>query len=164
MNDSAETIAAQFRDAMRRLAGGVALVTTFHNGSRHGMTATSVTSLTMTPPSLLACVNRSASLHEPIRQGGLYCVNLLRAHQAELGARFASKPEGEGRFGFGDWTTDANGLPALRDGLASISCRVAATADFGTHTVFMGHVQEVRLSGAVDPLIYVDGQFGGFSA
>lgn len=163
MESSAETIAAQFRDAMRRLAGGVALVTTFLDGTRHGMTATSVTSLSMTPPSLLACVNRSASLHEPIHRGGLYCVNLLRAHQTGLAARFASKPEGEGRFAEGDWITDDNGLPALRDGLASVSCRVAATADFGTHTVFMGHVLEVRLSGAVDPLIYVDGQFGGFS-
>jgi len=158
-----DTLAEQFRAAMRRLAGGVALVTTFHDGSRHGMTASSVTSLSMAPPSLLACVNRSASLHEPIHRGGLYCVNLLRAHQAHLAGVFASKPEGESRFDHGRWTTDSNGLPALQDCLASISCRVAATADFGTHTVFMGHVQEVRLSGAVDPLIYVDGQFGGFS-
>ena len=56
MNLAAEDdIAQQFRLAMRRLAGGVALVTTFHDGARHGMTATSVTSLCMDPPALLAC-------------------------------------------------------------------------------------------------------------
>jgi len=159
-----DDITLQFRAAMRRLAGGVALVTTFHDGARHGMTATSVTSLSMDPPSLLACVNRSASMHDPLRRGGLYCVNLLRADQAELGLVFATKPEGEARFRAGDWTTDGDGLPALRDCLASMSCRVAATAEFGTHTVFMGNVREVRLSGAVDPLIYLDGQFGGFTA
>ena len=126
--------------------------------------ATSVTSLSMEPPALLACVHRAASLHDPLRRGGLYCVNLLRADQAELGRVFASKPEGEARFAFGDWTTDSHGLPALRDCLASMSCRVAATAEFGTHTVFMGNVREVRLSGAVNPLIYLDGQFGGFTA
>ena len=150
---------------MRRLAGGVALVTTYHDGARHGMTATSVTSLSMDPPSLLACVHRSRLDARPAPPRRPLLRQPAPRRPGRTRPRLRQQARGRGALRrFGDWTTDSDGLPALRDCLASMSCRVAATAEFGTHTVFMGNVREVRLSGAVNPLIYLDGQFGGFTA
>ena len=58
----------QFRLAMRKLASTVTVLTTREADEHHGMAATAVTSLSTEPPSLLVCVNRSASLHDPLHR------------------------------------------------------------------------------------------------
>jgi flavin reductase (DIM6/NTAB) family NADH-FMN oxidoreductase RutF len=151
-----------FRSAMRRLASGVALITTSHEGRRFGMTATAVTSLSMEPPSLLVCVNQSASVHVPIASRGAFCVNLLSAAQADLGSLFSVKPGGEARFQHGTWVEDEDGLPILEGSQASISCKVTLVTSHGTHTIFAGEVLRVKCLSAIDPLLYLDGSFGRF--
>ncbi len=131
---------------MRRLASGVALITTSHEGRRFGMTATAVTSLSMEPPSLLVCVNQSASVHFPIASRETFCVNLLGASHAHLGRLFSARPGGEARFQYGTWTEDEDGLPLLEGSQASISCKVSLITNHGTHTIFVGEVLRVRCS------------------
>ena len=66
-----------FRMAMRHVAATVYAVTTGHGGNRFGILATAVSSLSFDPPSLLVCVNRSASLHGPLNSADTFCVNVL---------------------------------------------------------------------------------------
>ena len=73
-----------FRKAMRRLTSAVSVISTAHDGIRHGITVTSVTSVSMTPPSILFCVNRASRLHNPLVCAGHFCVNILHAHQIEI--------------------------------------------------------------------------------
>jgi flavin reductase (DIM6/NTAB) family NADH-FMN oxidoreductase RutF len=152
-----------FKQAMRRLAGGVALVSTVHDGVRHGMTVTAVSSLTMDPPALLVSVNRTASAFDALVMSGKFCVNLLAQSHADLAGAFARKPDGEARFVNGSWRTGETGLPTLTDGVAAIACRLHDVVEFGTHAILIGAVEHLELEQQPQtPLIYLSGQFGAF--
>lgn len=159
-----ETLAADFRGAMRRLASGVALVTTADaGGARYGIAVTALMSLSMEPPSLLLAINRNASLCEPLLARGLFGVSILaRAHQAPCHA-FVTAPAAE-RFGHGDWTAHASGIPLLESALAGLVCRVDKAEPFGSHMVIRGLVDYVALDPSSDALIYLDGHYGGMTA
>ena len=154
-----------FKDAMRRLAGGVALIATQHEGVRHGITVTAVSSLTMDPPALLVSVNRNASAFDALISRGRFSVNLLKDDQAALAAAFSRKPDGEARFTTGRWRTGTMGLPVLEDGIAAIECRLHDVVEFGTHAILIGVVEAVDVDADLpSPLIYLSGQFGSFDA
>lgn len=148
------------RAGMRRLAASVCVITAVDSsGQRHAMTATAVTSVSDDPASLLVCVNRQANLHDILAQGDRFAVNVLSAGQAEISALCASAESGESRFALGNWG-DANGLPYLRDVQAVFLCHTARQLSHGTHTIVIGDVDKVLVDeGAVNPLIYADGQY-----
>lgn len=162
--DDAEDLQTSFRQAMRRLAGGVALVSTAHDGVRHGLTVTAVTSLTMDPPALVVSVNRHASAFDALVTSGRFCVNLLTQQHADLAVAFSRKPDGDARFNSGVWRMNDVGLPALDGSVASISCRLHDLVEFGTHAILIGAVEHLAIEPQqpAAPLIYLSGQFGGF--
>ena len=151
---------ASFRDAMRRLAATVTIISARGAGRRHGITATAVTSVSMDPPSLLVCVNRSGSLHGLLSESDRFCVNLLRSEQAALSDAFSGKLSSEERFLHGAWKEDGEGLPFLADGQASIFCRRRTAIDHGSHSIFIGEVESVLLTDDISPLIYSNGAYG----
>lgn len=155
--DRGVALATSFKAAMRRLTSTVTIITASHEGRRHGMTATAVTSLTASPPSLLICVNKSASIHDPIAESGQFCVNLLACDHDHLVPIFGGKLAGEDRFAAGDWLADETGLPFLASAQASVVCAVAATMSHDTHSIFIGEVGKVALAGAPAPLLYQEG-------
>ena len=150
-------LAAGFKLAMRRLAATVTIVTAGREGSRFGMTATAVTSVTAAPPTLLICVNQSASIHDIIVETGHYCINILGTHHAALVAPFGGGAGGEARFGHGAWSHRDGGVPYLDDAQASLFCALRQTVAYGSHSILIGEVQAVRLSDAIAPLLYQDG-------
>lgn len=150
-------LAKGFRLAMRRLAATVTIVTAGREGRRFGMAATAVTSVTTAPPTLLICVNRSASIHDIIVGTGRYCVNLLGTRHAGLVGPFGGGTEGEARFGHGAWSHRDGGMPYLDDAQASLFCDLRQTVDYGSHSILIGEVMSVQLSDAVSPLLYQDG-------
>ena len=148
------------KKAMRRLASAVAVVSgRSREGGDIGIAATSVTSLSMDPPSLLICVNRQASLHACLFIGSRFNVNLLGTEHREVAKAFGGSLAHELRFGVGDWRPDADGLLELTDAQARISCEVDRLVTYGTHSIVIGAVRAVSISGAVQPLIYQDGQY-----
>lgn len=159
---TADELATGFKDAMRKLAATVTLVTTAEDGARHGMPATAVTSLSMDPPSVLVCINRSASMHGPTTRSRYFCVNLLAAAQAGLLKEFGSRPSSE-RFVAGDWQEGPYRLPYLADAAAALFCAVEDEMHYGTHTVFVGRIVGVAADGTADPLVYLAGQSGRFA-
>ena len=158
MSGEAE-IAAALRSGLRRLAKAVVVITTRHEGIRYAMAATAVSELSMEPPSLLICVNRNASLDAPLSAGAGFCVNILHGDQLDIANTCAGQLKGEARFGLGRWAGAEGESPWLEDAQASFACRQEASLDYGTHRIFIGRVEAVRLHGAVDPLVYVDGRY-----
>lgn len=147
-----------FKSAMRRLAATVTILTTMTaDGKPMGMTATAVTSLSADPPSLLACVNRSATIHASLPVGSRLCVNLLGEAHGELSFAFGGKVGPDERFGHGDWVHAD--LPYLADAQVNLACLVDAVFDYGTHSIVVGKVEAVRLAGEFGPLVYGDGRF-----
>lgn len=145
---------ASFRGAMRRLAATVTIVTAFDGSRRHGMTVTAVASVSVDPPSVLVCLNRSTLLHDIMLGARLFCVNVLHHDQAALSAAFSGKLPPEARFGFGDWRSTEDGVPFLADAQATLVCRRIAALPSGTHTIFVGDAFSAGHRDEVAPLIY----------
>lgn len=153
---------ADFRKGMRSLAASVTLITTRHRGLRGGLTATAVCSVSADPPQLLACVNRSASAHDPIGEAGVFCVNVLAAQHRELARRFAGMDgiDGDERFAAGgEWQAMQTGSPALAGCPASFDCELVQAVPAGTHTIYIGRVVGVRVTDGAEALLYADGTF-----
>jgi len=149
--------------ALRRFASSVTVVTCRSGGRNYAMTATAVSALSMEPPSMLVCVNRSGAFHEALRATSEFAINVLgRAHVA-VSKQCSGAAGGEDRFGVGSWNTQAI-PPVLLDAQAAIICRKDSALQYGTHTVFMGRILSISMNGDVDPLIYVDGQYTGRAA
>lgn len=156
------TPAAEFKRGMRRLAAGVTIITTAHDGKRHGLTATAVTSLSADPPQLLVCVNRQAGAHDLIHAGERFCVNVLGQRHQPLAARFANHTIREDeRFRAGQWITLVTGAPVLADALASFDCEVLERVRSASHTIYIGRVVGVRARERGEPLLYESGGYAG---
>lgn len=148
-----------FRQALSRLAAGVSVITTVSpDGHRLGLTATAVTSVSLDPPLVLACIdNRSRSI-EAIEAGARFIIHFLSAEQEALGRHFASRAAD--KFIGVDYELTESGCPRLRGVLASVECVQYAWYPGGDHTIIVGRVVDVQLSEANDqPLLYYRGQF-----
>ena len=150
-----------FKQGMRRLCGGVTIVTTREGAQAGGLTATAVCSLSAAPPRLLACINRGGITYRMIAESRIFCVNVLSADQQDLAACFAGMMNmGErDRFELGDWTDLGTGAPALKDALAAFDCRVSSIVDTGSHAIIIGDIMDIRTKDPELPLLYMDGQF-----
>ncbi|AMO55466.1 hypothetical protein GZ77_10040 [Endozoicomonas montiporae] len=145
--------------AMRRLASSVSVVSCAGDSERHAMAATSVTSLSMDPPSLLVCVNQSTAMHSALDEGADFCINILSLEQQEVSVACGGRLRGEDRFTVGNWVTTDRGLPYLSDAQSVLICAQDGHYDYGTHTIFIGRIKEIRNSDDVNPLVYVDGHY-----
>lgn len=155
-----EAIADSFRQAMRRLATTIAIVT---SGSARdnwaGMAATAVTSVTADPPTILVAANTSASMIPTLEREGSFCVNLLSERHCNLVHIFSGALKGAERFTVGDWRPSEEGLPVLSDAVSSLICDITSTVEVGTHRLLIGEVKSVVNHPQIDPLIWVDSTF-----
>lgn len=160
---------AAFRRGMPALPGAVCVIAANGaDGAPIGLTATSVTSLSADPPSLLVCVNRSAQIAAALSAGAQFSVNLLAAGQQEVAEAFGGQPvvaKGVARFAFGGWYRSETEVPLLSGVNAAFDCQVAELHDFATHHVAIGAIHDVRLPDHLAPaLIYHDGRYGAVGA
>jgi flavin reductase (DIM6/NTAB) family NADH-FMN oxidoreductase RutF len=151
-----------FIQGMRQLASGVTLITTAHDGRWAGLTATAVCSVSAEPPQLLACINRQAETHRLITGSGAFAVNVLAAEQQRLAQVFAGTGGvyGDHRFEEAQWCTLITGAPILTPCLASFDCRLIEVVPAASHSIFIGEVAAVQLEPDLDPLVYVEGDYG----
>ena len=152
---------AAYRNAISRFLTGVTIVTTVADDKPSGLTATAIASVTLEPPTLLACLNRHSSTCQAIIQAGRFSVNVLANDQTDIAKLFASREmykfQQLAELGHGVETSPF-GTPHLMGALTSIDCAVSATTDVGTHRIFFGEVQQVRCAEG-SPLGYFRGAF-----
>lgn len=152
---------AEFRGAMRHLAGGVSVITAGRGKDIAGMTVTSVTSLSIDPPTLLVSINRDASSFPLIRRHGAFGVNILAADQLDVAERFAGKGglKGAERFAGARWVTAVSGVPLLVGALAAVDCEVEEIVERHSHGIVIGRVRDIRNSARTAALAYWHGQY-----
>ena len=154
-----------YKDALSQWSSGVAVVTTVHEGTPGGLTASSFTSVSLDPPLVLVCVAKDLFAHQLLEGSGVYAVNILSSEQVEWGKLFAGMyPEVEDRFAEIDYETAVTGSPILPGVRSWIDCRVRQAHDGGDHTIFVGNV--VAGGTAEDtgaPLGYANRQWGRFA-
>ena len=151
----------RYRHVIGHFATGVTVITSHHDGVDHGATASAVSSLSLDPPSLLVCLNRTTATEAAVRASGTFVVNILREHQGDLARRFAGR-HGDKFAGVATART-ALGEPVLADALARLECRVRDVVPGGTHTVFFAEVLHAEAHDGA-PLAYYRGRFGRLRA
>ena len=144
---------------MRRVASTVNVISICVDGQPMGITATAVSSVSLHPPSLLVCINRAAAFHAPMGDMSHFRVNVLHRDQAEVARMFADRSQHALRFSSG-WDLASVGAPRLVDAQATILCRRIDSHSFGTHSIFIGVVEEATAREEIDPLVYLDGHYG----
>jgi flavin reductase (DIM6/NTAB) family NADH-FMN oxidoreductase RutF len=156
-----EVSSGDFRSAMRRLAGGVSVITAGRGTDIGGMTVTSVSSLSVDPPSLIVSINRSASSWPLLKRYGFFGVNILNADQLDIAERFTGKDglKGADRFAGAKWVTRASGVPLLSGALAAIECEIEEIIERYSHAIIIGRVLDLQLSGRSAALAYWQGQY-----
>ena len=155
-----EQLIADAKLALRRLASSVSVVTCRNGGHKYAMTATAVSALSMDPPSMLVCINRSAGFHGALNRATEFAINVLSRAHVDISKVCSGGASGERRFDIGYWDTRA-AAPVLNDAQAAIVCSKDQEMQYGTHTIFVGRIISISMNGDVDPLIYVDGQYAG---
>lgn len=153
-----------FRDGMARLGAAVNIVTTDGPAGRAGFTASAVCSVTDAPPTLLVCLNRSASVYETFRANGVLCVNTLATGHEGISQLFGGKTPMDERFSAGNWRSLTTGAPVLEDAVASFDCRVNEIVESGTHDVLFCSVLAIEINTTRDALVYFARRYHGLSA
>lgn len=148
----------EFRDVIGHFASGVTVITAVHEGEPKGTTASAVTSLSLEPPMVLICLNKTSSTCQAVAGAGRFAVNILGEDQAEEAMRFASRKTPD-KFKGVALISGQFGEPLLGDALAILECNVKEEVTGGTHSVFLAEVERASAR-AGTPLAYFRGQFG----
>lgn len=142
---------AAFKLAMSHFASGVTVVTTEHAGRQYGMTVASFASLSLRPPLVLICIEKSVKTHEAIVAAGKFGVSILSSAQADISSRFASRSDDK----FSGVRIDRGelGIPLIADALTTLQCNLRDQLPGGDHTIFVGEVVEAVTREGI-PLLY----------
>jgi flavin reductase (DIM6/NTAB) family NADH-FMN oxidoreductase RutF len=151
-----------FRAVLGQLASGVCLVTMQVDGEDHGFTATSVTSLSLSPMLVLVCVAHCQRSYGLLQQAGHFGVCLLDHTQEDLGVRFATGVLEE-RFQALAPERAVTGAPLLADCLGWLDCTIQQILPVGDHSIVIGEVQAGFAREQGLPLIYFKRQWGTFA-
>lgn len=146
----------EYRTTMGLFATGVTVITARAGAETRGMTANSVTSVSLEPLLLLVCVDRRARMAPLIIEAQRFAVNILRADQEALSRHFAGRPDAalEPRF------NDLAGTPVLEDSMAALVCAIERVLDGGDHLIVIGRVEALRRADErAAPLIYYRGAY-----
>jgi flavin reductase (DIM6/NTAB) family NADH-FMN oxidoreductase RutF len=156
-----EVSSDDFRGAMRHLAGGVSVITVGRAKDITGMTVTSVSSLSVDPPTLIVSINRESSSWPLLKHHGFFGVNILTADQIDIAERFTGKGglKGAARFAGAQWITRVSGVPLLVGALAAIDCEVEDIVERHSHAIVIGRVLDIEASTRTAALAYWQGQY-----
>ncbi len=152
----------EFRAALSRFPSGVTVVTTRDSEGRlHGITVSAFCSVSLDPPRVLICFEKTTGSHLALESTKMFVVNILSTEQKELSERFASLIEN--KFEGVDFETNIDGLPVLLGCLATLECRTTAAYDGGDHSIFVGEVENASANDG-DPILYFRGDYRAISA
>lgn len=151
---------ATLRQAARRLATGVAVVTVWHGDAVHGTTVSSVAAVSREPLMLGICLRRESGTTRLVAEAGRFAINVLSTRQSALAGWFADpgRPTGLAQFDHVEWEPDAfSGAPWIRGSLASLGCHLTTNVPAGDHNLLLGNVVTAR-DGEGGPLLHFAGR------
>ena len=152
------SIQDNFRLAMRRYIYSVSIMSNKDNaGNPNAITVSSVTSISMNPPSLLICINKSSRIHNSIELGSKFCINLLNNEQEDISNICSDEDMYDQRFKDNNW--NLQNIPFLVNAQANIFCKVDKLTSYHTHSIVIGLVEDAKYADEISTLTYVDGEY-----
>jgi flavin reductase len=146
--------------AFGSFATGITVVTARLDGHIHGMTANAFCAVSLDPPLVLICVEKSARMHDFILQSGAFAVNILSSDQEHLARHFAREGRPlEGEFALVPYTVGRTGCPILSGVAAYVECTLHHVCDGGDHTIYVGVVRATDAFPERRPLLHCRRQY-----
>jgi flavin reductase (DIM6/NTAB) family NADH-FMN oxidoreductase RutF len=147
----------EFRAALSRFASGVTVITSRDNEGRdHGITVSAFSSVSLEPPMILVCIEKTTGSHDVLAETSHFAVNVLAAEHDALSNRFASRiPD---KFDGVACRISAHGVKILEESLVVLECRRVHAFDAGDHTIFVGLVEDSEVKDGT-PLVYWHGKY-----
>ena len=153
--------AGELRRTLGSFATGVAVATTLDSeGIPRGFTANSFTSVSLDPPLVLVCVDKSASCYPAFAGTNHFGINILCEEQQQLSRAFASKSTD--KFADLPWVSGITGSPIFPDSTAWLDCELHDRVEAGDHLIVIGKVRSFGHSAAKRPLGYHRGSYIAF--
>ena len=147
-----------FRKAMRNYIYSVSILSNKNiDGEVNAITVSSVTSISMEPPSLLVCINKSSRIHDTLIKNSDFCINLLNKNQQEISNICSTDSLYDQRFDHEKWNTQT--IPFLEEAQANIFCSIEDLVPYHTHTIFIGRVLNAISNDKINTLSYVNGKY-----
>ena len=152
---------ARYRYVLGHYPTGVVVVTALVDGDPVGLAIGSFTSLSLDPPLVLFCPDRSSSSWPRIRAAGVFCANVLAADQELVCRTFAAK--GGDKFERIGWRPSPTGAPIIDDVLAWVDCEIDNVVEAGDHYVVIGRVVDLGIDRDEGPLLFFRGGYGHYA-
>jgi flavin reductase (DIM6/NTAB) family NADH-FMN oxidoreductase RutF len=148
-----------FRGTLAYWASGVTVVTSRRGQDVRGMTASAVCSVSLDPPLVLVCIDKTAIMHDFVEQSRVFALNILARDQEDVSRACASRKVEESRRLEGiPYHDEATGSPVLDGAVGFLDCEVEHAYEGGDHTIFVGRVQAAGAREG-DPLVYFRGAY-----
>jgi flavin reductase (DIM6/NTAB) family NADH-FMN oxidoreductase RutF len=153
-----------FRQAMSLLPTGVTVVSAPSNAGPAGATANAVTSLSLEPPLMLACLERASRTLAAVQTSERFAINVLNSGQAGLARAFATKAPSDQKWAEVDWS-ERHGVPVLTEAMLWFACELRDIHDGGDHAIVTGTVVSLDGQGPEaardEPLVFHRGEYRG---
>lgn len=146
-----------FRQALGSFATGVSIATTFDKQTPVGITISSMNSLSLTPPLILFCLDKTAQCHETFIQAKTFSMHILASGQDNLARQFAGHTDE--RWQGISYTQSALNTPHIPNVLTIIDCSLTSCANGGDHTIVIGQVESMQTRIDLKPLLYYRGHY-----
>ena len=157
-NMDPDPVNKEFLRAMRGITSTVTVISAKDGENKQAMTATSVASLSLDPPTMLICINHEASIHDVIKKGLGFCINILSVGQEDLADICSIKEKEAERFLEGNWS-ESDGIPYNKDSQSNMFCNCIKAIEHTTHTIYLGEIIKVLNQSSFNPLLYKDGNY-----
>jgi flavin reductase (DIM6/NTAB) family NADH-FMN oxidoreductase RutF len=144
----------ELRGALGCFPTGVIVITASSDGTEHGMTANSFTSVSLAPPLILVCIDNNARMARLLERGMHFGLSILSADQEEVSRHFAGQRASAGEVQFA-WR---GGVPFISNAAASFLCRATDCHVTGDHTLYLAEIEHFERSGLA-PLVFCAGRY-----
>ncbi len=148
---------AGFRAAMGKLPTGVTVVTASGPDGPAGATANAVSSLSIEPMLMLACLDRGSRTLLAVQAANRFGISVLHAGQEQIARAFATKAPPADKWEGVRWG-ERDGIPAIDDALAFVACDLRDVIAGGDHVIVTGDVTALE-TGEGDPLVFHAGEY-----
>lgn len=143
----------RLRSAMSNTCSSVYIVSSgSENESKNAITITSFTSVSVSPPLILFCVNKRSRFASLIERSENFAINFIHNDQVKI-AQICSQSDVEEKFRQEGWIYKGD-IPYLKDSNHVLFCEKMCIEEQGTHLVVYGSVKEVETENTKDSLLY----------
>ena len=157
-NMDPDPVKKEFLKAMRGITSTVTVISAKDGENKQAMTATSVVSLSLDPPTMLVCINHEALIHDVMKEEVGFCINILSVGQESLADICSIKGKERQRFLEGDWS-ELNDIPYHEDSQSNMFCNCIKAIEHTTHTIYLGEIIKVLNKSSFNPFLYKDGNY-----